>query len=679
MSSAVKSQKLILAAGAACVLALAVVYVLRMQSCNKGRKQKKKPQQEQVEQQQQQSAECEETKGDALECSSLASDCLDQQENECMQISAIVAPETGADDLRLDSGIGSPKGTPSLENSEQLVEQASDFIEESFSAVYSQANGIDSSSLFVETSTISIEESELQRTQTTPRPEPSPQVAAVAALGTALGAICPEVEEIVADICRSAAAIDMTEKAPEAVASPAECPTADVGDSASAEIAEPAKQLESSPGASPTREIRKSVAKKDGSPVKEKVSRRKAATRSKDHINKEQVDSSSSKARNNSDDRNNNNARRQSTESDVVTDSKSEGSADSSQAGSDSCPSSVTSVLYKFKHEFELPADLCGRLIGRHGANVKDIRDRTGAIVTVRPHPIDISLKQVYVVGKLEESVKLAMAEIRKKFPLKLYPHLTLSPMDRQSLVGLSGLTPSYLSLPEDQDTMVIVTAMEGCNRLFLQSPQNTTYDLFMQLELKMAAVHGAPGAEPPALPENSLRPNAICVVQDSFSWYRVAIDRVISREEVRVKFVDYGGFDVLHPSRLKQIRSDFIYIPFQAIEVILADMESPNPGGTWPNESINALKSHADEANNIVLARVVGYSGSVPCAQLTCINRESGDRYSLSHQLIFEGHAKSVTDSNRSSPNASGSEGSECPTFSQADFPQLGATPQTC
>lgn len=75
----------------------------------------------------------------------------------------------------------------------------------------------------------------------------------------------------------------------------------------------------------------------------------------------------------------------------------------------------MTSVLYKFKHEFELPTDLCGRLIGRHGSNVKDIRDKTGAIVTVRPHPVEPSLKQVYVVAKAEESIKQAMAEIRKK------------------------------------------------------------------------------------------------------------------------------------------------------------------------------------------------------------------------------------------------------------------------
>ena len=136
-SSALGSQKLTFAVGTAFVVVIAVAYVLRRQSGNGTRKQKKKPHQEPQQQQLQlptpQAAECEDTTCSPSECSSVNSESLEQQENEPMQISAIAAPEVAGDDLRLDSGIGSPKGTPSLENrsnSEQLVEQASGFIEE---------------------------------------------------------------------------------------------------------------------------------------------------------------------------------------------------------------------------------------------------------------------------------------------------------------------------------------------------------------------------------------------------------------------------------------------------------------------------------------------------------------------------------------------------------------------
>ena len=138
MSSPVLRSQ-VLVAGAACVLAIAVAYVLHIQTSEKTRKQKKKqpqaPQKEELQQQEnhRKNAECEETNCSHSECSSVASETLDQQEMERVNLSAIAAPEAGGDDLRLDSGIGSPKGTPSLENrsnSEQLVEQASDLIEE---------------------------------------------------------------------------------------------------------------------------------------------------------------------------------------------------------------------------------------------------------------------------------------------------------------------------------------------------------------------------------------------------------------------------------------------------------------------------------------------------------------------------------------------------------------------
>lgn len=172
----------------------------------------------------------------------------------------------------------------------------------------------------METSALSIVESEpvIQIPEETPTPATLPEV------------VAPEVREIVEDICETTAN-EMTEKASEPAASSPECPTNETAPPA-AEEAESAKQLDFTPETSPVREIKKSGSKKDCSPAKEKVSRRKAAVRNKDHSNKEQLDSNPipAKARN-GDDRNNNNTRRQSTESDVVTDSKSEGSADSSK------------------------------------------------------------------------------------------------------------------------------------------------------------------------------------------------------------------------------------------------------------------------------------------------------------------------------------------------------------
>lgn len=188
--------------------------------------------------------------------------------------------------------------------------------------MYSQTNGIDSSSLFVETSALSIVEPEIVE----------PPILETSVLGTLAEVTTPDIKRVVSEICETTVKNEMTEEVPEPVATSPECPTSADAPSA-AENEDSVKQLDFTPEPSPVREIKKTIVKKDSSPAKEKVSRRKAAVRSKDHSNKEQMDPNPAPVKGrNSDDRNNNNsARRQSTESDVVTDNKSEGSADSSK------------------------------------------------------------------------------------------------------------------------------------------------------------------------------------------------------------------------------------------------------------------------------------------------------------------------------------------------------------
>lgn len=43
------------------------------------------------------------------------------------------------------------------------------------------------------------------------------------------------------------------------------------------------------------------------------------------------------------------------------------------------------------------------------------------------------------------------------------------------------------------------------------------------------------------------------------------------------VKFLDYGGFAYIENSKLRQIRGDFMLLPFQAAECVLANIKSVN------------------------------------------------------------------------------------------------------
>merc|ERR1739836_285518 len=75
-----------------------------------------------------------------------------------------------------------------------------------------------------------------------------------------------------------------------------------------------------------------------------------------------------------------------------------------------------------------------------------------------------------------------------------------------------------------------------------------------------------------------------ICAAPTSYGWHRAMITNYQSYESVRnqipdynemcglatVKFLDYGGYLNIPVSQLRQLRSDFMLLPFQGIECYL-------------------------------------------------------------------------------------------------------------
>lgn len=67
---------------------------------------------------------------------------------------------------------------------------------------------------------------------------------------------------------------------------------------------------------------------------------------------------------------------------------------------------------------------------------------------------------------------------------------------------------------------------------------------------------------------------SSICVAPAVGAWYRAQV--VLVDEETDtcdIKFVDYGGYSTVNSSVLRQIRGDFMTLPFQAVECYLANV----------------------------------------------------------------------------------------------------------
>lgn len=59
--------------------------------------------------------------------------------------------------------------------------------------------------------------------------------------------------------------------------------------------------------------------------------------------------------------------------------------------------------------------------------------------------------------------------------------------------------------------------------------------------------------------------------------WYRAVVNKVLENDQCEVRFVDYGGYQTMSASLFRQIRVDFMTLPFQASECYLADIKPAN------------------------------------------------------------------------------------------------------
>merc|ERR1712013_746560 len=115
-----------------------------------------------------------------------------------------------------------------------------------------------------------------------------------------------------------------------------------------------------------------------------------------------------------------------------------------------------------------------------------------------------------------------------------------------------------------------------------------------------------------PALP-SPLPVNTVCVAAYEGGWYRcqvVSVDE--AAQQCDIKYLDYGGYHALPIDDLRQIRTDFLSLPFQAIECYLANI-SPKD-----DENVSAFVLEELIAHQIVQARMIGTNESgVPMIHL--------------------------------------------------------------
>ncbi|XP_054271877.1 A-kinase anchor protein 1, mitochondrial-like isoform X2 [Macrosteles quadrilineatus] len=352
----------------------------------------------------------------------------------------------------------------------------------------------------------------------------------------------------------------------------------------------------------------------------------------------------------------------------TFSDAHSEGSSDSGKGCSDVVTppsrtpaggSSVAGDLAPSVYEFVLPQVIVGRLIGRHGTFLHDIRAKTHTHVFIKKHPETSSLKICAIEGT-QQDIDAALKMIRQKFPIRRFPDLTLEkvsfvkdpcmPMDFESL---------QLHLVEGVNNDVILSSLITAGNFFLQMPSHLSYQCLYKLACLMNTVYNT--QESPALVEP--QPNVVCVAPAHGGWYRAQIMTVDEETNTtEVKFLDYGGYMTVDNSCLRQIRGDFLMLPFQAVECVLANVVPAGGEECWSEEARQFVQLMT--TNQTLQAQVYDYTeAGLPLVYLYCtqfyqsLTDPSGYETKvvlLNQELVSQGYADVIQEDQAAEPESS-------------------------
>lgn len=258
-------------------------------------------------------------------------------------------------------------------------------------------------------------------------------------------------------------------------------------------------------------------------------------------------------------------------------------------------------------YEFLLPVYLVSMLLGRKASFVKLIKTKTGVNVLIKRN-IDTHKTKICSLEGTQTEIDNALALIRRKFPEKRFSALTLKrvhvgQIENVVRLPLIDTTCFHLQLVEGINNDVAVSSIVNGGHVFLQQPLHPSFPSLNTMQQCMNQSYNM--IDTPQLPE--ITENAICVAAVQENWYRVqVVSHNADSNSCLVKYLDYGGYASVSIVNLRQIRTDFMGVPFQSIECILSNVK-PNDESGWTKDASEVLYSLTKGL--ILQAQVAGYT----------------------------------------------------------------------
>ncbi|CAN8197513.1 unnamed protein product [Coccothraustes coccothraustes] len=286
--------------------------------------------------------------------------------------------------------------------------------------------------------------------------------------------------------------------------------------------------------------------------------------------------------------------------------------------------------------EIEVPKELVGRLIGKQGRFMSYLRQASGAKIYVSTLPYFRDSQVCHIEGTSHQ-VEKVLSLIGKKFKeLCLTNIYTLPPPMPLPLHSL--LVSAWLFLPDGVTVEVVVAHQVDAGHMFLQQHTHPTFHVLRSLDQQMFACYSQP--EIPTLP-TPVEVGIICAAPGlDGAWLRAQVISYFEEtDEVELKYVDYGGYDKVKVDTLRQIRSDFLTLPFQGAEVLL-DNVVPLPDEDHFSPEADAAVSEMTRGA-VLVAQVTNYDSVTGLPLIQLWNLMGDEVVSINRTLVERGFAR--------------------------------------
>uniref|UniRef100_A0A8C3D1J9 A-kinase anchoring protein 1 n=1 Tax=Cairina moschata TaxID=8855 RepID=A0A8C3D1J9_CAIMO len=287
--------------------------------------------------------------------------------------------------------------------------------------------------------------------------------------------------------------------------------------------------------------------------------------------------------------------------------------------------------------EIEVPKHLVGRLIGKQGRYVSFLKQTSGAKIYISTLPYSHDFQICHIEGS-QHDVEKALSLIGKKFKELSLTNIYAPPPPSLTLHSLP--MTSWLMLPDGVTVEVVVANQVNAGHMFLQQHTHPTFHVLRSLDQQMYVCYSQPGI--PTLP-TPVEVGIICAAPglDGAWWRAQVVGYIKESNEVEIRYVDYGGYDRVKIDTLRQIRSDFVTLPFQGAEVLL-DNVVPLPDEDHFSSEADAAVSEMTRGAAL-LAQVTNYDNATGLPLIQLWSMMGDEVVSINRTLVERGFAQWV------------------------------------